>query len=153
MKINIRKLIIDSSCFEPTKKYKRKKPKFIFNALYRINNQTILMEDIKMVILTDTQKVSLSVNPVSAKGNVALLDEAPVWEVSDPAVLSLLVAEDGLSATVFAVGPVGIAQVVVRGDADLGEGVTEIVGTLDVEVVAGSAASFAIVTGVPEENV
>lgn len=101
------------------------------------------------LILTDVQKVGLSVAFVTAKGNPAQVDGAPVWSVSDATVLSVVPAADGLSAEVVAVGPLGTSQVSVTADADLGEGVKALVGTLDVQVVASEAASIVINAGVP----
>ena len=43
-------------------------------------------------------------------------------------------------------------QVNVKADADLGEGVTEIIGTLDVEVQAGAAVSMTVNAGTPTEQ-
>ena len=104
------------------------------------------------LVLTDVQQVALSVSFLSKAGNPAKVDGAPVWSVSDPAVLTVTPAEDGLSALVATVGPLGTAQVSVQADADLGEGVTPIVGTLDVEVVASAAVSIAIAAGAPEDK-
>ena len=101
------------------------------------------------LILTDVQKVTLSVSFVDAKGNPATVDGAPVWSVSDANVLSVTAAADGLSADVLTVGPLGTAQVSVTADADLGEGVKSLVGTLDVQVVGSEAVAIAITAGVP----
>lgn len=101
------------------------------------------------LILTDVQKVGLSVSFVTAKGNPAAVDGLPVWSVSDATVLSVVPAADGLSAEVVAVGPLGTSQVSVTADADLGEGVRALIGTLDVSVVASEAASIVINAGVP----
>jgi hypothetical protein len=103
------------------------------------------------MILKDTEQVVLSVVPVDAKGNAAPVDGAPAWGSSDPTVATVTPAADGLSATVSAVGPLGKTQISVTADADLGEGVESIVGTLEVEVVAGKAASLSIKTGTPVE--
>ncbi len=101
------------------------------------------------LILTDEQKVTFSVSFVTAKGNPATVDGAPVWSVSNDTVLSVVPSADGLSAEVVAVGPLGSSQVSVTADADLGAGVTALVGTLDVSVVASEAASVIISAGVP----
>lgn len=148
------KIIIVKKCKHKHKKCKKHKKRgsFAFHAIYRVNNQ-IIVSEVKMLILLDNQKVSLEVVPVSVKGNVAQLDGVPVWSVSDESLVTVEPSEDGLSAVVKAIGPVGIAQVAVKGDADLGEGVVEITGTLDVEIQASSAASFTINAGIPEENV
>lgn len=101
------------------------------------------------LILTDEQKVTLSVAFVTAKGNPATVDGPPVWTVSNDTVLSVVPSADGLSADVVSVGPLGASQVSVTADADLGAGVTALIGTLDVTVVASEAASIVISAGTP----
>jgi hypothetical protein len=101
-------------------------------------------------ILTDVQKVTLSVQPVDAAGNPAALDGAPVWTSTDPSVLDVVASADGLSAVATAVGPLGTAQISVLADADLGAGVITITGVLDVQVMASQAVSFSITPAAPE---
>lgn len=101
------------------------------------------------LVLTDIQKVSLSITPTSAAGNPAPVDGAPVWTSSDESVLTVTASEDGLSAEAVTTGKLGVAQVSVSADADLGEGVTTITGVLDVEVKASEAVSLAVSAGTP----
>jgi hypothetical protein len=104
------------------------------------------------LILTDEQKVALSVAFLDKAGNAAKVDGAPVWGTSDPNVVVLDVAADGLSAVAVTAGPLGKSQVSVSADADLGEGIVTIVGTLDIEVVGGAAATVGIAAGTPESK-
>ena len=104
------------------------------------------------LIMTDTQKFAASVSFVDAKGNPAQVEGVPAWNASDPSILTVTPAADGLSAEVVAVGPLGTSQVSVTADADLGEGVTPIVGVLDVQVVAGQAVAVSISTSAPVEQ-
>jgi len=120
---------------------------FVFDVL---SGEYIIFEGDHM-ILKDTEQVVLSVVPVDAKGNAAPVDGTPAWDSSDPTVAIVTPAADGLSATVAAAGPLGKAQISVTADADLGEGIESIVGTLEIEVVAGKAVSLSIKTGTPEE--
>ena len=101
------------------------------------------------LVLTDIQKVSLSITPTSAAGNPAPVDGAPVWTSSDESVLTVTASADGLSAEAVTTGKLGVAQVSVSADADLGEGVTTITGVLDVEVKASEAVSLAVSAGTP----
>jgi hypothetical protein len=103
-----------------------------------------------MLILTDEQQVTLSVAFETAAGNKANVDGVPVWSSSNPDVVAVTPADDGLSATAVAVGPLGTAQVIVEADADLGAGARSITGTLDIEVRAAEAVAVAIAAGVPE---
>lgn len=101
-----------------------------------------------MFTLPDDKTAAATVAFVDAKGNPAVVEGAPVWSSSDPAVLSVVAAADGMSAIVTPVGPLGSAQVKVEADADTGEGVVPVILLGDVEVVAGQAVggtiSFAI---------
>lgn len=103
-----------------------------------------------MLTLTDMQKCALSVAFQTAAGNPAKVDGAPSWSVSDENILEVQPSEDGLSATVVAKGPIGNAQVKLTADADLGEGIKEIVGVLDVEVIPSEAVVAVLSAGVPE---
>lgn len=90
-------------------------------------------------VLKDNEQTQVVADFRSAKGNPATVDGIPAWTVSDPATLSVTPAADGKSALVAAVGPAGTGQVSVSADADLGEGVKEVIGRLDIEIVGGEA--------------
>lgn len=102
-----------------------------------------------MLILTDAQKVTLSVGFTNPIGNVAPVDGAPQWTVSNPDIIDLQVAPDGLSAEAITKGPLGTCQITVTADADRGEGVRSITGTLDLEVRASEAVTVGISAGTP----
>lgn len=94
-----------------------------------------------MFTLPDDKTASAAVAYVDAKGNPAKVDGVPAWSSSDPAILDVVAAADGMSATVTPVGPLGTAQVKIEADADLGAGVTTIITLADVEVVGGEAVA------------
>jgi hypothetical protein len=104
------------------------------------------------IILTDEQQVVVKFEARTAAGNVARVDDAdhkPQWAVSNGDVAELIVAEDGLSATVVSKG-FGETQVSVTADADLDAGETrDLVGVLDVQVVAAEAVTLLAVAGEP----
>jgi hypothetical protein len=103
-----------------------------------------------MLQLTDSQQCALTIQPVDKKGQPAQVDVASaMWTSSNPDVAA--VNSNGLRATVVA-GMPGMAQINVTVDADLGEGVRELSGTLDVTVVAGDAVSLGIQTEPPVEQ-
>jgi hypothetical protein len=109
-------------------------------------------EPLIMLKLTDSQKVTLTLDPRNAKGNSAALDGIPQWANSNPAVAALSVSSDGLTATATALTP-GSTQITVVADADLDEGeLREITGTLDLEVQAGEAVSLGLIAGTPTEQ-
>ena len=85
------------------------------------------------------KQVTLKVEFLDAKGNHATVDGDPRWSSSN---------EDVATATATAGNPwladlkpvsVGTCQVIVEADADTGEGVREVVFTMDVSVVGGEA--------------
>ena len=100
------------------------------------------------LLLTDSQKVVFSITPVDAHGHAARVDGIPSWSVSDPAVGTITVSADGLSAEFLASAP-GMVQVSVQADADLGAGVRTIAGTLDIQVEPGEAVGLTITAGAP----
>lgn len=104
-----------------------------------------------MLILTDTQKCSLAVEPRNSKGNLAPIDGVPQWSSSNPAVAAIEPAADGLTAVVRA-GATGTSQISATADADMGTGIRNISAVLDVEVRASEAVTLGITTGPPEEQ-
>lgn len=105
-----------------------------------------------MTILTDSQQIPLTAAFTTKKGNPAKVDGVPAWSSSDPAIVTVVPAEDGLTCLALAVGPEGTAQVSVKADADLGSGVREIVGVIDLEVHPGEAVAAVVTGGAPEEQ-
>ena len=106
-----------------------------------------------MLVLSNNQQVKLSVQPVDAKGYPAAVDGVPSWSVvgANPEILTVDAADDGLSCECVTTGKLGTAQIKVEADADLGDGVTSLVGLLDVSVQSGPAVSLLIGAGAPEE--
>ena len=103
------------------------------------------------LILTDVQACALAVAFVDRKGNPASVDGAPVWSVSDPTVLGIIASADGFSADIIAIGPLGNSQVSVTADADLGSGVENVIGVLDVTVVGSRAVAAVVSASAPTE--
>lgn len=103
-------------------------------------------------ILKDGQKVRLRLVAQDSEGNPANFQGDPLWVSSDPALVEIL--PEGVEAVAVTVpGPgLGTATITATVDADLGEGVTEITGTLDIEVVAGDAAVVNLEPGTPENR-
>ncbi len=100
-----------------------------------------------MLILTDEQQCDLEIEKVD--GNPGKVDGLPQWSVSNPSVCSLNVSENGLKATVIATG-IGTTQVSVTVDADLGAGVRNVTGILDVTVQPAEVVSVGILAGTPQ---
>lgn len=109
-----------------------------------INGQKTKVE--KMFLKVSDQ-LPLSVELKDKFGNKAVVDGKPVWAVTDEALASVEVAEDGMSAVLKPKGQVGALKVQVSADADLGEGVKSIVGELDVDLLPGEAVVVEIKAG------
>lgn len=114
-----------------------------------ISEQKVEGAQVMSLILTDSQQVALAVTATDKRGNpTGQFDQSPSWSVSDPNILAVAPAVDGMSAVVSAAGPLGAAQVNVTA---LVNGNT-IAGTLDVEVHAGEAVNISLVAGAPSEQ-
>lgn len=108
--------------------------------------------DLLMTLTLNTvQQCLVSIQPVDRKGNPAEVQNIE-WLTSNTDVIALEPSEDGKSCLVKSVGIPGTPTVQVSCDADLGEGVTNLVGTIAVEVVAAPAVNIVINPGAVEEQ-
>lgn len=95
------------------------------------------------MILQQGEKALLKLRISDAGGNPAEVEGGKVeWSVSDPAFGTLTVAEDMMSAEFVPAGAVGRAMIQAKGDADLGEGVEEIIGEIEIVQASGKAAKM-----------
>lgn len=108
---------------------------------------------VTMVNLRIDQTVRLFIKPVDKKGNPAVLDGVPVWSTSNSEVATLAVAEDGLSAVLTPVGPLGSCVVSLSADADMGSGVKPLSAATDVQVSSGAAVTLEIQADTPVDTV
>lgn len=92
--------------------------------------------------LTDTQQVSLSVDPEDSKGQS--VSDTLTWTSSDDSVVSLQPADDGKSCLCVAGNP-GTGIVVTVSDGTL-------TATDNFDVVPGAVAALKITEGTPEEQ-
>jgi hypothetical protein len=104
------------------------------------------------LILTDSQKVMLTLAPVTAAGNPAPVDGVPTWGSSDETILTVTPAADGMSCEAFTTGLLGTAQINVTADVEMDEGITNLTGAQIIDVLAGQAVSLGIQAGTPEEK-
>jgi hypothetical protein len=103
------------------------------------------------LVITDSQQFRVEIQPVDKAGNPGTLASVPVWSASDPTILTVAPAADGLSAVVSAMGKLGAAQVHVTAEGDPTSGVNTITGTVDVQVVGGKAVSLRLTVGTATE--
>ena len=98
-----------------------------------------------MYVLPIDHHVKMQVGYVDVAGNPATVDNAPAWTTSDSTLVALTV--DGADPTIVDVvpqGPLGQVQVTATVDADLGEGVRNIITTIDISLQGGEAVSGTI---------
>lgn len=104
-----------------------------------------------MYTLPVDHTVLMQVSYVDAKGNPAEIDGDVTWTSSADEIATVTV--DGSDSALCRVTPVALGQVqiIAKCDADLGEGVRELLTTGDVEIVAGEAVAGVITpVGAPE---
>jgi hypothetical protein len=90
------------------------------------------------------KKLKVSIAIKDKFNNLAKVDGMPQWALSSADLGALAVSEDGMSAEFQPVGAIGALKVQVKADADLGEGVKEILGELEIELLAGEAEIVAL---------
>jgi hypothetical protein len=106
--------------------------------------------------LPDGNKVKVKISYVDNQGNPATVDGEVSWSSSDETIA--MVQADGADSTQAVVtttqgGTIGQMQITARADADLGEGIRELITTMDVEVVAGEAVAGTIEPVGPSEPI
>jgi hypothetical protein len=95
--------------------------------------------------LPDDKQVVVKISYVDSKGHPAEVDGDVVWTTSDDLIANVGVkAGDSTEAMIAPGKDLGQAQITATADADLGEGVKNIITTFDVTVVAGSAVAGTI---------
>jgi hypothetical protein len=98
--------------------------------------------------VTNEQKISVTLTPVTATGKPAKLDGTPTWEVQSGSS-TIVVAADGLSAELVSSDDPGDTTYLVKADADLGSGVVEISDIIKLTVLGAQASSLGLTAGVP----
>ena len=100
------------------------------------------------ISLTNEQQVNVTLKPVTATGKAAKLDGAPSWAIISGAS-RVVTADDGLSADLISSDDPGDTEILVKADADLGEGVEEISDTIKLTVQGARAANLGLTAGTP----
>ena len=95
-------------------------------------------------VLPNDHAVQLKVSYYDAKGNPAKVDGDVAWSSSNEDIARVTIGDDTTTCMVYPVDQLGQVQISATADADLGEGVTEIITTGNIEVVAGQAVSGTI---------
>jgi hypothetical protein len=92
--------------------------------------------------LASDMQVLVRVSYVDGNNNPATVDGDVTWESSDNAIAMVIPnTDDSFEATVRPGTEIGQVQISATADADLGEGVRELITLMDVSVVSGEAVS------------
>ena len=102
-----------------------------------------------IAVITNEQKIKVTVQPVTEAGNPAQIDGAPTFEVVDGDATVESVEGEPNSAYLVS-GEVGVSTIRVSADADLGEGVQTIQEDVTLNVVQATANNLGVVAGAPE---
>jgi len=98
--------------------------------------------------ITNEQKIPVTLKPVTDTGKPATLDGKPAWTVIS-GNSQVVTSEDGLSAELISSDELGDTEIVVKADADLGEGVEEISDIIKLSVVGATAKNLGLAAGAP----
>lgn len=104
------------------------------------------------IILPADKKMPLTVVWRDKKRNIAPVDGLPVWTSSNPAIAEVKIDPVDSILKAFG-GTIGLAQITVTADADLGEGFKPVTAIGDFEVVAGGASIGEIQPGTLEDQI
>jgi len=100
------------------------------------------------ITITNEQQVLVTLAPVTPGGHPAQLDGVPTWEILS-GNSTMNVAADGKSATLISADDPGDTEILIKADADLGEGVVEISDVIQLSVAGAQAASLGLTVGEP----
>lgn len=98
--------------------------------------------------ITNEQKITAALKPVTATGKPAVLDGKPTWTVQS-GDSTIVVSEDGLSAELVSSDTPGDTMYLVEADADLGEGVETVSDVIKLTVAGARAANLGLSLGDP----
>lgn len=96
--------------------------------------------------ITNEQEIPVTLAPKTDTGKPAVLDGAPSWSVIS-GNSQVVVADDGLSARLVSSDDPGDTVILVKADADLGEGVEEISDTITLSVIGATAKNLGLTAG------
>lgn len=99
--------------------------------------------------ITNEQQVRVKLAPKTDSGKPATLDGSPSWTVISGSS-QVVVDDDGLGALLVSGDDPGDTEIIVKADADLGDGVEEISDIIKLSVVGATAKNLGLTAGTPE---
>ena len=100
------------------------------------------------VTITNEQQVNVTLNPVTTGGKPAPVDGIPEWSVIT-GNSTVVPAADGMSALLISSDDPGDTDFLVKADADIGEGVSEISDIVRLSVAGAAAANLGLSADAP----
>ena len=100
------------------------------------------------ITITNEEQVPVRLSPKTSTGKPAAVDGVPTWEIIS-GESTVTASEDGLSATLRSSDNPGDTEIMVKADADIGEGVTEISDIIRLTVAGAQAANLGLSAGQP----
>lgn len=98
--------------------------------------------------LQQQQEFDASISSVKdARGRDTTFDGVPVWDSSDPSIVDLRVADDGMSAVVGSLDTDGTATITITGDGRQGPDTVTVMAVISVIVAPGDVAVFDVTPG------
>ena len=101
------------------------------------------------IVITNEQKIQVTLTPVTATNKPAQLDGPAVFEVISGTATIEMIADNPLSAFLVSGDLPGDSEILVSADADLGDGVETISDIIKLTVAGAKAASLGMTVGAP----
>ncbi len=101
--------------------------------------------------ITNEQQVRVKLSPKTDSGKPASLDGSPAWTVVS-GNSQVVVDDNGLGATLVSSDDPGDTEVLVKADADLGEGVEEISDVIKLSVIGATAKNLGLTAEAPTQK-
>lgn len=151
---NILEALVETECHNKTRHNEllaelrhRRKPRVSFS--FEVGVPQLKARPMPLEIrITNEQKVNVTVTPRTDSGKPAKLDGSPAWTVIS-GNSSLAVADDGLSADLISSDDPGDTVILIKADADLGEGIEELADSITLSVVGATAKNLGLAAGTP----
>jgi hypothetical protein len=101
------------------------------------------------IVITNEQKIQVTLTPVTATNKPAQLDGGATFEVISGTATVAMIDGNPLSAFLVSGDLPGDSEIMVSADADLGDGVETISDIIKLTVAGAKAASLGLTVGAP----
>lgn len=98
------------------------------------------------ITITNEQEIDVTVSPKTDTGKPAAIDGKPSWTVVS-GNSQVIQSEDGKTGTLRSSDEIGDTQIIVKIDADLGDGVEEVSDIINLKVASATAKNLGLAAG------